>query len=226
MDVVAAHEQGVSPASPAGPLRHASPDSGRGLRRSRLLQRPQGRGGGRLRRSPTRGRRGGGQRSRPRASLGPVVAGRFRSSPTSTGRRPTSRPLVDAGWEVVRVVDVVELGQRDDRSRSAGVLLQHGYVWVTSGPASPGSTSPSGSAPAGRSPGVIMAIQRHRVAPGRLVRFLEHLASEDAPFAGVIRFLSSSRLERAAHGHGGPRRARRVRERGVPRNQQQRVGTE
>ncbi len=39
-------------------------------------------------------------------------------------------------------------------------------------------------------PGVIIAPQRHRVTPGRFVRFLEALAAEESPFAGVIRFVT------------------------------------
>jgi len=41
-------------------------------------------------------------------------------------------------------------------------------------------------------PGVIMAVQRHSITPGRLVRFLETLAAEDDPFAGVVRFVTPS----------------------------------
>jgi hypothetical protein len=39
-------------------------------------------------------------------------------------------------------------------------------------------------------PGVIIVPQRHRLGPGGLVRFLERLAAEEAPFTGVIRFLA------------------------------------
>jgi hypothetical protein len=39
-------------------------------------------------------------------------------------------------------------------------------------------------------PGVIFVPQRHRIGPGRFVRFLEKLAAEEAPFAGTIRYLT------------------------------------
>jgi hypothetical protein len=35
-----------------------------------------------------------------------------------------------------------------------------------------------------------MAVQRHRITPGHFVRFLEKLAAEEAPFVGVIRFVT------------------------------------
>ena len=37
--------------------------------------------------------------------------------------------------------------------------------------------------------GAVIAVQRHRIRPGRLLRFLEDLAAEEVPFAGVIRFV-------------------------------------
>jgi hypothetical protein len=35
-----------------------------------------------------------------------------------------------------------------------------------------------------------MAVQRHRITPGQIVRFLEGLAAEEEPFAGIIRFVA------------------------------------
>jgi hypothetical protein len=49
-----------------------------------------------------------------------------------------------------------------------------------------------------------MAVQRHRITPGRLLRFLEILAAEDDPCAGIIRYLTHaerhSKLTKTASG--------------------------
>lgn len=66
---------------------------------------------------------------------------------------------------------------------------EQGYVWVTTDQRAQGHIAEwinSGKT----LPGVIMAVQRHRIAAGRFVRFLEELAVEEAPFAGIIRFVT------------------------------------
>jgi hypothetical protein len=93
-----------------------------------------------------------------------------------------------AGWEVVRIVDVLGLGTLDP-----GVLahcVEHGLVWVTSDEAARGHVTEwinSGKT----LPGVIIGPQRHRISPGRFVRFLEKLAEEENPFASVIRYIAA-----------------------------------
>jgi hypothetical protein len=94
-----------------------------------------------------------------------------------------------AGWDAVRVVDIADLGQGTLDPEVLGYCSQQGYVWVTTDQRAQGHISEwVGS---GRTlPGVIMAVQRHRITPGRLVRFLEGLAAEDEPFAGIVRFVA------------------------------------
>jgi hypothetical protein len=66
---------------------------------------------------------------------------------------------------------------------------RHGYVWVTTDQRAQGHISEWVTS--GRTlPGVIMAVQRHRITPGQIVRFLEGLAAEEEPFAGIIRFVT------------------------------------
>ena len=88
---------------------------------------------------------------------------------------------------MVRVVDV--LGQKTDDPEVLAYCAANGCVWVTSDERAKGHVTAwlaSGKA----LPGVIIVPQRHRLTPGRLVLFLDHLASENLPFAGVIRFLT------------------------------------
>lgn len=94
-----------------------------------------------------------------------------------------------AGWEAVRVVDVAELGQGTPDPEVLAYCSRHGYVWVTTDQRAQGHVSEWVAS--GRTlPGVIMAVQRHRITPGQIVRFLEGLASEEEPFAGIIRFVT------------------------------------
>jgi len=65
---------------------------------------------------------------------------------------------------------------------------EHGYVWMTTDQRAQAHIArwmKSGRA----LPGAVIAVQRHRITPGRLLRFLEGLADEEVPFAGVIRFV-------------------------------------
>ena len=117
------------------------------------------------------------------------MAGRFKlltDEHWSTAHIKASR---DAGWEVVRVVDVPDLAEGALDAEVLAYCSRHGYVWVTSDQRAQGHITEwinSGNT----LPGVIMVVQRHRVTPGRFVRFLEKLAGEEAPLAGVIRFVT------------------------------------
>jgi hypothetical protein len=65
-------------------------------------------------------------------------------------------------------------------------------VWITSDESAKGHVTEwlrSGKT----LPGVLIVPQRHRLTPGHLLRFLERLAAEDAPFAGVIRYLTQAK---------------------------------
>lgn len=91
---------------------------------------------------------------------------------------------------VVRIVDVGALGRGTPDPVVLAHCAKHGFVWVTSDEAARGHVAAwisSGNA----LPGVIIGPQRHRISPGRFVRFLERLAAEQSPFAGVIRYVSA-----------------------------------
>ena len=115
------------------------------------------------------------------------MAGRFKVLTDEHWSRAHIKAIREAGWDVTRVVDV--LGQETDDPEVLAYCAAHGCVWITSDERAKGHVTQwlrSGSA----LPGVIIVPQRHRVSPGRLVRFLECLVSEDAPFAGIIRFVA------------------------------------
>ena len=96
------------------------------------------------------------------------------------------RALRDAGWEVVRVVDV--LGQKTEDPDVLAYCSAHGCVWITSDERAKGHVT--GWLTSGKTlPGVIIVPQRHRLTPGRLVHLIEQLVSEERPFVGVVRFL-------------------------------------
>jgi hypothetical protein len=116
------------------------------------------------------------------------VAGRFQILADEHWSRGHIKAIRSAGWEVVRLVDVGELGQGTPDPTVLTYCAEHGYVWMT--------TDQRAQAhiiqwlKSGRTlPGAVIAVQRHRITPGRLLRFLEDLAAEDAPFARVIRFV-------------------------------------
>jgi hypothetical protein len=117
------------------------------------------------------------------------VAGRFKLLTDEHWSKAHVAAARSAGWEAVRVVDVPDLGQETLDPEVLAYCSRQGYVWVTTDQRAQGHISEWISA--GRTlPGVIMAVQRHRITPGRLVHFLEMLAAEDEPFAGVIRFVA------------------------------------
>jgi hypothetical protein len=115
------------------------------------------------------------------------VAGRFKVLTDEHWSRAHVNAAREAGWDAIRVVDV--LGQETNDQEVLAYCATHGLVWLTSDERARGHVTQwlqSGKALAG----VIIVPQRHRVTPGRLVHILERLASEEAPFAGVIRFPS------------------------------------
>jgi hypothetical protein len=113
------------------------------------------------------------------------VAGRFGVLTDEHWSRAHIKAAREAGWDVTRVVDV--LGQETDDPDVLAYCAAHGLVWITSDERARGHVTrwlQSGKA----LPGVIIVPQRHRVTPGRFVDILERFASEEAPFAGVVRF--------------------------------------
>lgn len=114
------------------------------------------------------------------------MAGRFKILTDEHTSTAHIKALRNAGWSVVRVIEVLEQAAVDEEVLT--YCSAQGYVWLTSDEAAQGKVwSWIGS---GRTlPGVIIDVQRHRTTPGRLVRFLERLVAEDNPFGGVIRFL-------------------------------------
>lgn len=115
------------------------------------------------------------------------MAGRFKLLTDEHWSNAHVKAVREAGWEVVRVVDV--LGEKTDDPDVLAYCAAHGCVWITSDERAKGHVSRLLSV-GGTLPGVIIVPQRHRLTPGRLVRFLERLALEQAPFAGVLRFLT------------------------------------
>ncbi len=115
------------------------------------------------------------------------MPGRFKVLTDEHWSKAHIKATREAGRDVIRVVDV--LGQKTDDPAVLAYCAANGCVWITRDERAMGHvTKRIGS---GKTlPGVIIVPQRHRVTPGRLVRFLERLASEEAPFAGVIRFLT------------------------------------
>ncbi|MBI3933000.1 MAG: DUF5615 family PIN-like protein [Acidobacteria bacterium] len=117
------------------------------------------------------------------------MPGRFKLLTDEHWSKAHIKAARDAGWEVLRVVDVAELGQGTLDPEVLAYCSQRRYVWATTDQRAQGHITDWINS--GRTlPGVIMAVQRHRITPGRLVRFLEKLSAEEAPFAGVIRFVT------------------------------------
>ena len=86
---------------------------------------------------------------------------------------------------MVRLVDVGELGQGTPDPAVLTYCADHGYVWMTTDQRAQAHITQW--LKSGRTlPGAVIALQRHRITPGRLLRFLEDLAAEEVPFAGVI----------------------------------------
>ena len=115
------------------------------------------------------------------------MPGRFKVLSDEHWSKAHIKAAREAGWDVVRVVDV--LGQKTEDSEVIAYCAANDRVWITGDERAKGHvTRWIGS---GKTlPGVVIVPQRHRLTPGRLVRFLERLASEQGPFAGVIRFLT------------------------------------
>ncbi len=115
------------------------------------------------------------------------MAGRFKILTDEHWSNAHVKATREAGWEVIRVVDA--LGQSIDDPDVLAYCAALGYVWLTRDERAKGHVTQWLSA--GKYlPGVIIIPQRHRLAPGRLVHVLQGLASEEMPFAGVIRFLA------------------------------------
>lgn len=115
------------------------------------------------------------------------MGGRFKLLTDEHWAKAHIKTARDAGWDVVRVVDV--LAQEADDPDILAYCAAHGCVWITSDERAKGHVTAwlrSGNT----LPGVLIVPQRHRLTPGRFVLLLEQLASEEAPFAGVIRFLT------------------------------------
>lgn len=118
------------------------------------------------------------------------MVGRFKLLTDEHWSKAHRKAARDAGWEVVRIVDVDVLGRGTLDPVVLAHCAEHGFVWVTSDEAAPGHVTDwihSGKT----LPGVIIAPQRHRISPGRFVRFLEKLAAEENPFVGVIRYMTA-----------------------------------
>ena len=113
------------------------------------------------------------------------MAGRFRVLTDEHWSRAHIKAAREAGSDVTRIVDV--LGQETDDREVLAYCVAQGCVWITSDERAKGHVTQWLRA-GNPLPGVIIVPQRHRVTPGRLVHFLESLASEEAPFAGIIRF--------------------------------------
>lgn len=116
------------------------------------------------------------------------MAGRFKLITDEHWSTAHIKAAQDAGWSVVRVQDV--LGQANPDPAILAYCAEFGCAWVTSDQHAHGHVTDwlrSGKT----LPGVIFFPQRHRITPGRFVRFLEKLCAEEAPFAGAIRFYAS-----------------------------------
>lgn len=115
------------------------------------------------------------------------MAGRFKLIIDEHWSKAHRKAMQDAGWDVVRVVDV--LHQADEDPVILAYCAAQGRVWVTTDEKAKGHVTEW--LKAGKTlPGVIFVAQRHRIGPGRFVRFLEKLAAEEAPFAGTSRYLT------------------------------------
>lgn len=97
-----------------------------------------------------------------------------------------------AGWTVVRVVDHSSLGHRTPDGALFDFAAEKDWVWMTRDERSawrPGKAFTDDR----RFKGMLCWPQRHAMAIGDVVRFLEALAEEDDPFAAGIRYIKPSR---------------------------------
>jgi hypothetical protein len=113
------------------------------------------------------------------------VAGRFKILTDEHWSRAHRRAAGEAGWQVVRAIDVLAQGTQD--SVVLAYCAEHNCAWVTSDEAARGHVVEWLSS--GRTlPGVIIVPQRYRITPGRFVEFLERLAADQNPFPAVVRY--------------------------------------
>ena len=114
------------------------------------------------------------------------MAGRFRLLADEHFPTATIKALAQAGWEVLRVVDV--LGQATPDEAVFDHAADKGLVIVTSDERAQ-KAAWERLREGKRFPGMIVWAQRHRrkVGPGGFVRFVEALSEEEAPFAYGIR---------------------------------------
>ena len=120
------------------------------------------------------------------------MAGRFKLIFDEHWSKAHIKAAREAGWEVVRVVDV--LGQETKDPGIMAFCEEHGCAWVTCDKRAQAQATQwinSGK----MLPGVIIGVERRkRITPGRFLRFLEELAAEEAPFAGIIRFVTPEEI--------------------------------
>lgn len=118
------------------------------------------------------------------------MAGRFPLLVDEHIPKPLVKSLQQRGWEAVRVVDLVDLGQGSDDERVFTYALEHGYVVLSSDERA--LWRPQRYREQGR-PFLGMACwpQRHRsrMTIGEAVEELEQMAREDDPFAYGFRFI-------------------------------------
>ncbi len=104
--------------------------------------------------------------------------------------KPLVKALQQRGWEVVRVVDLAELGQGSDDEQVFAYALERGYVVLSSDERA--LWRPKKYREQGRSfLGMACWPQRHRgrMTIGEAVEALEQMAREDDPFAYGYRFI-------------------------------------
>ena len=115
------------------------------------------------------------------------MAGRFKLLADEHWSNAHIRAAREAGWEIDRIVDVPALGGGTPDPDVLAYCFTHECVWITTDLRA-GRHSADWLRSGRTLPGVIVVIQRHRVGPGRLLRFVEKLAAEEEPFAGIVRF--------------------------------------
>src|SRR6186997_2122031 len=109
--------------------------------------------------------------------------------------KPLVKALQQRGWEVVRVVDLAELGQGCDDEQVFTYALEHGYVVLSSDERA--LWRPKKYRAQGHPfPGMACWPQRHRsrMTIGEAVEALEQMTREDDPFAYGYRFIQPALL--------------------------------
>lgn len=118
------------------------------------------------------------------------MAGRFPLLIDEHVPKPLVKALQQRGWEVVRVVDLPDLGQGSEDEQVFSYALEHGYVVLSSDERAlwrPKTYREQGHP----FPGMACWPQRHRsrMTIGDAVEQLEQMAREDDPFAYGFRFI-------------------------------------